>query len=665
MDKKERIEELINIIDELDYHYYTLDNPKLSDMEYDRLYKELEDLEAETGIIKDYSPTQRVGGYVLEKFEKHEHLQRLWSLDKSQSPEELREWDQRNKRLIGQYNQENQIKLPDLEYILEWKFDGLTINLTYENGYLKQGASRGNGVTGEAILHQIKTIRGIPFKIKHKGLIEIQGEGLMPISEFEKYNKKAEEPLKNPRNGVAGALRNLDTRVTASRKLKAFFYNIGYSESLNLESQEDILGFLRENKLPVYPYYEKFKDMEEIIEKIEEMDKERKNIDYLTDGLVIKINDLRTRQALGYTNKFPRWAIAYKFEAEEISTRLLEVIWNVGRTSKVTPSAILEAVEIGGVTVKRATLNNYDDIIRKNLRLNSRVLIRRSNDVIPEILGVLHTEEETLEIKKPDRCPYCNSELYQRGVHIFCPNKISCKPQLIARLKHFSSRDAMNIEGFSEKTLEKLIEELGIDEIAKIYDLSYDDLIKLDGFKEKKTKNILGAIERSKEVKLSAFIYALGIGNVGIKTAKDLSLYYKSLDKLKEASYDELLNIGEIGPIIARDIVEFFANERNIEGINSLLGHGVNISSDGANKGEGVQSIFKDKLLVITGSIEGIKRSEIKDFIESRGGRVSGSVSKNTDLVIIGENPGSKYDKARELGIETIDESILKELMRK
>lgn len=665
MDKKERIEQLINIIDELDYHYYTLDNPKLSDIEYDKLYKELEELEAETGIVKDYSPTQRVGGYILEKFEKHEHLQRLWSLDKSQSPNELREWDQRNKRLISQYNLENEEKLPDLEYILEWKFDGLTINLTYENGYLQQGTTRGNGLIGESILHQIRTIKGIPFKIKYKGLIEIQGEGLMPISQFEKYNKKAAEPLKNPRNAVAGALRNLDTRVTASRNLRAFFYNIGYSENLNLKRHEDILGVLRENKFPVYPYFEKFKDIEDIIEKIEILNEERKNIDYLTDGLVIKINDLKTRQVLAYTNKFPRWAIAYKFEAEEISTRLLEVIWNVGRTSKVTPSGILEPVEIGGVTVKRATLNNYDDIQRKKLRINSRVLIRRSNDVIPEILGVLDTEEETFEIEIPDRCPYCKSELYKRGVHIFCPNKISCKPQLIARLSHFASRDAMNIEGFSEKTVGKLIEELGIDEIAKIYDLKYADLIKLDGFKDKKTNNLLEAIEKSKEVKLSSFIYALGIGNVGIKTAKDLSIYYKSLIKLQGAKYEELLTIGEIGPIIARDIVEFFQSPRNIDGINLLLNHGVNIISDKDNKEENIDSVFKDKLVVITGTIEGIRRSEIKEFVEINGGRVSGSVSKNTDYVIIGENPGSKYNKARDLGIETIDETILKELMKK
>ena len=451
MDKEKRIQELIDIIDDLNYHYYTLDNPKASDKEYDLLYDELVRLELETGMVYPYSPTQRVGGHILDKFEKHTHLGRLWSLDKSQSFGELRNWDNRVRRLIEDYNRLNEDKLPDPVYILEYKFDGLTINLTYKNGELVQGATRGNGTVGEAILEQLRTIKPIPLKIEYQGTIEIQGEGLMPLSALEKYNETAIEPLKNARNAAAGALRNLDTKVTADRNLTAYFYNIGYIEGKTFNTHREALKFLKDNRLPVFPYAKSFNSIETLIEEIEKLKEERSKLDVLTDGLVIKIDDIRTREILGFTNRFPRWAIAYKFEAEETSTKLLGVQWNVGRTAKVTPTAILEPVEIGGVTVRRATLNNYDDIIRKGVRLNSKILIRRSNDVIPEILGTLETDEETYPIEKPTHCPACHSELYQDGVHIFCPNSLSCKPQLVARLVHFASRDAMNIEGFSEK----------------------------------------------------------------------------------------------------------------------------------------------------------------------------------------------------------------------
>ncbi len=661
MDKEKRIEELIKIIDDLNYHYYTMDAPKLSDKEYDELYDELLALEEETAIRKDYSPTRRVGGFILDKFEKHDHLGQLWSLDKSQSIEELKAWDIRVNRLIEDYNNNNEEKLPDPVYILEYKFDGLTINLTYNNGRLVQGATRGNGTTGEGILEQLKTIRSIPLGIDFKGLIEIQGEGLMPLSALEKYNKEAEEPLKNARNAAAGALRNLDTAVTASRNLTGYFYNIGYIEGKSFESHIETIEFLKENKLPVFPYLKAFHSMEEIIKEIEIIEEERHKLDILTDGLVIKINDIRTREVLGYTNRFPRWAIAYKFEAEETSTRLIGVEWNVGRSGKVTPSALLEPVEIGGVTVSRATLNNYDDIERKGVSLNSKVLIRRSNDVIPEILGTLPSDEETFEIPLPKTCPACGSEIIKDGVHIFCPNSLSCKPQLVKRLVHFASRDAMDIEGFNEKTAEKLLEEIDIRDLPEIYEIKYKDLIELEGFKEKKTNNLLSAIERSKEVSLASFIYALGINNVGIKTATDLAHGFKSLEAIREAKFEELIEVGDIGPIIAESILEFFHDEKILNAVDKLLEEGVRPYYEDLDIEE---SIFTDKRVVLTGSIEGLSRSDIKNKIEALGAKVTGSVSKNTDFVIVGESPGSKYDRAVELGIEIIDEERLKDILK-
>lgn len=657
MDKEKRIDELIEIINELNYYYYTLDNPKVSDREYDQLYDELVALEEETGIIRDYSPTQRVGGPILEGFEKHTHLGRLWSLDKCQTFEELENWDKRVRRLINEYNSNHGEKLPEPTYILEYKFDGLTINLTYRDGHLVQGATRGNGLEGEAILEQLKTIKSIPMTIPFKGTMEVQGEGVMPLSALEEYNKTAAEPLKNARNAAAGALRNLDTKITAERRLKAYFYNVGYIEGKTFSSHRKVLDFIKENRLPVFDYAKSFDDIRDLIEEINRLEFERQTLDVLTDGLVIKIDDIRTREVLGFTNRFPRWAMAYKFEAEETSTRLIGVEWNVGRTSKVTPTAILEPVEIGGVTVRRATLNNYDDVLRKGVKINSRVLIRRSNDVIPEILGTLEEDTETYEIEKPTHCPACHSELYQDGVHIFCPNSLSCKPQLVARLVHFASRDAMNIEGFSEKTAEKLLEELDIKDLPEIYEIQYEDLIRLEGFKDKKTRNLLNAIERSKKVSLASFIYALGIRNVGIKTATDLADHYKSLDSIKNASYEELLGVGDIGPIIAQDIVEFFHDEEILKAIDKLLAEGVTPIYESV---ETQESIFTDKTVVITGTIEGLSRKEIQEAVERMGGKVTGSVSKKTDFVIVGSNPGSKYNKAVELGIEIIDEERLK-----
>lgn len=657
-----RMKELIDIIDDLNYYYYTLDNPKVSDKEYDELYDELIVLEKETGIVLPYSPTQRVGGQPLDKFEKHTHLGQLWSLGKSQSIGELKNWDKRVRRLIEEYNNNHEDKLPPPTYVVEYKFDGLTINLTYKDGELVQGATRGNGVVGEAILPQIKTIKSIPFKIDFKGTMEVQGEGLMPLSALGKYNETHREPLKNARNAAAGALRNLDPKVTAERNLIAYFYNVGYIEGKEFETHLEMLDFLKENRFLINDYKKVFDNIDDIVDEIQEVDVERKNLDVLTDGLVIKINDIKTRQVLGYTLKFPRWAIAYKFEAEETTTKLIDVEWNVGRTGKVTPTAILEPVEIGGVTVKRATLNNWDDILRKKVELNSRVLIRRSNDVIPEIMGTMDTDEETIPIEKPEYCPACGSELVQNGVHMFCPNSLSCKPQLVSRMVHFASRDAMNIEGFNEKTIGKFFEELNLKDIPEIYELEYDDIIKLEGFKKKRTENLLNAIENSKKCTLDSFIYALGIPNVGKRTAQDLANKFKSLENIMNATYEELIKVPDIGDIIANSIIEFFHDPKIVEGVDKLLGEGVHPVYEEEDIQE--DTIFSEKTVVITGTLGNYTRNEMKGLVAKLGGKVTNSVSKNTDYVIVGDSPGSKYDKAIKLGVEIIDEKRLMEIIK-
>ena len=661
MDKKQELRNLVEELNKLDYHYYTLDEPLVSDGEYDQLYNKLITLEKELDLVYEDSPSKRVGGQILEGFERHYHITRLLSQDKAQSYDDLKDWIARCKRMIKSYEDTSGEKLADLEFIMEYKFDGLTINLTYEDGLLKTASTRGNGIYGENVTAQVETIRSVPFVIEEKSLLEIQGEALMPMSELKRYNKENELQLKNARNAAAGAIRNLDTSETAKRRLTAFFYSVP-TNSLDFKNEEDMLEFLKNQKFKVDLYHKKVSSIDEIIKELEKIEVERKKIDILTDGVVIKINDKKTQQVLGYTNKFPRWSIAYKFEAEEFTTKLLEVQWNVGRTGKVTPSAIVEPVDFSGVTVARATLNNYDDIERKKLRLGSTVFIRRSNDVIPEILGVVDENEEgTQKIEKPSHCPYCHSELIQGNVHIICPNSISCTPQLLARMEHYASRNAMDIEGLSEKTIGQLIDEYGIKEIYDIYDLSYDDLIKLDRFGPKKTRNLIDAIEASKEADLSHFIYAIGIPNVGERTARDLAEKFRIFDKLKNASVEDLTEVEDIGEITASNIFEFFHDEEITKSIDILLDKGIKLISpknmDDENKElDGLN-------IVVTGTIDGYNRNDIKDMLENNGANVRSSVSKNTDLVLAGDNPGSKKDKAISLAIKILEGNDLYEFL--
>lgn len=639
-----KLRNLIEQLNNLNYHYYTLDDPIVTDGEYDLLYDQLVKLEEETGIIYPDSPTQSVGDKILDKFEKHTHLQRLYSLQKAQSFGELQDWIDRVEKIHSQFNAGNDEKLPPLEYCVELKFDGLTLNLTYEDGFLQMASTRGTGIVGEEILDQVKTIKSIPLSIDYKGLMEVSGEGVMHLSTLKKYNETYDIKLKNARNAAAGALRNLNTAETKKRNLDAYIYNVGFMQPQILNSQQEVAQFLKNNRFKTHPYFEVVKNYGEIIEQIKIIEKMRKQIDVLTDGVVIKVDDFRTREILGFTNKFPRWAIAYKFEAEEFTTIVREVDWNVGRTGKVTPIAKLDPVDIDGVTVSRATLNNYDDIERKQVKLGSRVIIRRSNDVIPEILMALEDDSlETKIIEKPTHCPACNSELFYDKVHIYCPNSLECIPQMNARIDHFASRSAMNIDGLSSKTLDKMIETLNITRIDQIYDITKDDLLRLEGFKDKKAQKIIDAIESSKNPNLGAFIYALGIPNVGEKTSSDLADRFGSFENLRNAKHEQLLEVEDIGEITAQDIVNFFNEEHIIDGLDRLLSKGITFKKSQQTKGSNLDGIT----MVVTGTIEGYNRKEIEKELKLRGAKVSGSVSKNTDILLAGESAGSKLEKAR------------------
>ncbi|MCI1945609.1 NAD-dependent DNA ligase LigA [Clostridium luticellarii] len=651
-----RIDKIIKELNRYAYEYYVEDDPSISDKEYDMKYDELVKLEKETGLVFPYSPTQRVGDTVLSQFQKYVHKGRLWSLDKAQSINAVEEWHRKNEKIVNEYNLLHEDKLPKLRYVLTKKFDGLTINCTYdERGLLIKAATRGTGVVGEDITAQARTIKSLPLKIDNYSLVEIHGEAVMTKKAFEEYNKKAKIPLKNLRNGAAGALRNLNIKETARRNLSAFFYDIGYNEGRPFKTYVEMMSFIREMGLPQDSYLKVCSNMDEIKKELEYIHGIRKELQYDIDGVVIVVDDMRTREILGYTIKFPKWALAYKFEAEEITTELLDVEWNVGRSGRVTPTAILKPVELAGATVKRATLNNMDDIRRKGIKIGCRVFVRRSNDVIPEITSVVEDDKEkTREIEVPKQCPYCGSKLIKDGVHYFCENTLSCKPQMVKSIVHFGSREAMDIEGFSEKTAEQLFEKLNIKSIADLYRIRKEDLMTLDKFGEKKSHNLVNSIEKSKNCDLASFIYALGIPNVGKKTASDLCKKFNKLENIQKAELEELVSIQDIGETVAKGIIEFFKQDNIIKSIDELLKLGIKPYFEELN----IESNeFQGKTIVVTGTLKNYTRMSIKEKLESLGARVSGSVSKKTDYVIAGEAAGSKYDKALELGVKIIDEN--------
>ena len=651
----QRMRELIDKLNEASRRYYDQNESDISDDEWDAMYAELRGLEEKTGERMADSPTRRVGGAVMEGFEQHRHIARLWSMDKAQSVEEILAWAQRCEKQTNDAG-----GLPKNSYCVEYKLDGLTVNLTYDGGKLVQAATRGNGEIGEAILPQAMTIRTIPLTIPFTGRMEVQGEGIMRLSELKKYNETAAEPLKNARNAAAGALRNLDPQVTASRHLDAFFYQIGYIEGRSFETQQDMLAFMKENGLNISPFVRPAQTIEEALEAVHEIEQKRETLDFLIDGATIKITDMRTREVLGTTDKFPRWSIAFKFPAQETVTKLLKITWEVGRTGKLTPLAHLSPVDICGVTVKRATLNNYDDICRKRVRIGSEVWVRRSNDVIPEIMGVVwdgEGEAPETDIQPPTVCPACGGELVklrEDGVHLFCLNRTSCRPQAIARMAHFASRQGMDIETFSTRTAGLFYDELGVRSAADLYHLDRGKLVALKGFGEKKAEKLFAELEKSKDCELDAFLFAIGIPNIGKKTAYDLMAHFGTLEALMGASEQELVDVEDVGGIVAASITEYFSDEENRRFVNRLLEAGVRPQMH-AQQDAG--TLFEGMTFVLTGTLPTLSRAQAQEMIRKNGGKATGSVSKKTSIVLAGESAGSKLDKARELGVRIIDEA--------
>ncbi|MDR0850465.1 MAG: NAD-dependent DNA ligase LigA [Christensenellaceae bacterium] len=646
MSYEPRMKELITLVNEAIYNYYVLDNPTISDAEYDKLYDELVALEKETGIILKNSPTTRPAGTVSAEFKKVTHEFRLYSLDKCNSYEELKT-----------FMEDIQKEWDGAKFSLEYKFDGLRLILKYKNGKLTTAATRGNGTIGEDVTLQVKTIKSVPNEIDFKGELTVCGEGMITLKNFEKYNETAEEPLKNPRNAAAGAIRNLDPMVTKQRNLDVFCYDILKAEGISFGTQKQMHEFLKKQKFLTGEMFFVSNSSEEIINKIEKTDKTKDKFDIMIDGMVIKLDDLRIREEVGYTSRFPKWAIAYKFEAVEITSVLEDVIWQVGRTGKITPIGKLSPVELAGATVTRATLNNYQEILRKKVKLGSSVFVRRSNEVIPEVLGLAQDYESSKPIEKIERCPCCGSQLVQVGPNLFCKNP-ECKEQIIGKLTHWCRRNCMNIEGISDKICEVLYEKCRMRSPADLYTLKADDLKGLEGFGDKRIENILFSIEKSRKVTLNRFLDALGINGVGEKTAKDLARNFKTFDNLMQAKFEDLIIIPDIGEIVANNILAFFKDKTNMQLVQKLLQYiELEAAAEGGDK-------LKGKRFVLTGTLSTYDRKQAEKLIEMNGGMVSGSVSKNTDFVLAGYSPGSKLEKAKELGVAVIYEEEFLKMIR-
>jgi len=649
----------VDLLNQYAYEYYVCDNPTVSDFEYDKLYDALVALELTLGVILPDSPTRKVGGEPSEKFIRHTHKSRLYSLDKCNHFDELRVWCEKINQLAGE----------EVEFSLEYKLDGLNLCLTYNKGLLQSAATRGNGAVGEVVTPQVSTIRSVPLKIEYPGFVEVQGEGFMRLSAFERYNQTAQEPLKNPRNGASGAIRNLDSKITRQRNLDAVFYHVNYIDGdvgkQHVSSQSDTITFLKNNRFRTEKIFTST-CIQKIIDTIKAVSKS--DLDFEIDGMVVKVNDFALRERLGYTDKFPKWAIAYKFEAQETTTQLLDVVWQLGRTGKLTPVAVLEPVELAGVTVARATLNNFEDIMRKKVAIGVRVFIRRSNDVIPEILGVADdlgassvdykgAVQGVLKITQPTHCPSCGFALAEIGAHLFCLNKKECAPQIQARIVHFCTKDCMDIEGVSDKTIGQLYDVLGVRQFSDLYKIKQDDLMQLEGFKNKKASKFLLAIEKSKKAHLSNFLNALGVPNIGKKAAKDLARTFKSLEALRCAPTERLVQISEVGVVMAESLQNYFLEYANELDSLTMLGI-VPVFEE-----KEVQNhYFSGKKVVLTGTISLPRRQAIQ-LLEGCGAIVMASVTKDVDVVIAGESAGSKLTKALSLNkIILTNEEFVKHL---
>lgn len=663
MDKREaeqRIQELRDLLNEYNYQYYVLDSPTVPDSEYDRLMQELMKLEEQfPELITPNSPTQRVGGEPLDAFEKVEHAVPMLSLSNAFNEQDLRDFDRRVRERIGS----------NVAYVCELKIDGLAVALTYENGEFVQGATRGDGAIGEDITNNLKTIRSIPLTLKKRVNLEVRGEVFMPKRSFLQLNEMREkqgEPLfANPRNAAAGSLRQLDPKIAASRNLDIFVYGIGVMEGIEVDSHSEGLEVLRTLGFKVNPEWKRCNSIDEVIQFLEGWFEKRPTLPYEIDGIVIKVDSLYQQEQLGATAKSPRWAIAYKFPAEEVATKLIDIELSVGRTGVVTPTAILEPVTVAGTTVRRASLHNEDLIKEKDIRIGDTVIVHKAGDIIPEVTQVIFDRRtgEEKPFHMPAHCPACGSDLVRLDdeVALRCLNP-KCPAQIVEGIIHFASRDAMNIEGLGEKVVKHLYDEGLIKDVADLYKLKKEELVQLERMGEKSSDNLLRAIERSKENSLERLLFGLGIRFVGAKAAKTLAETCLTLDNLMAKTREELQQIDEIGEKMADSIVRYFEKEEVQELIAELRELGVNMAYKGVkrDKSEHIDSIFAGKTVVLTGKLASFTRSEAKAEIEARGGKVTGSVSKNTDIVIAGEDAGSKLEKAQQLGVKIMDEEEFK-----
>lgn len=645
---EKRIDELIKIINEADYRYHTLDNPTITDQEYDKYLRELFDLEEEhPELVRPDSPTQHAGGEVIDEFKKVEHQIPMMSLSDVFSESEVIAFDERIQK-------EN----IHPKYMCELKIDGLSVSLLYKKGILVQAATRGDGVIGENITHNVKTIKSVPLKLKEEVDIEVRGEIFMSKKTLEAINikrSKNKQPLlQNCRNAAAGSIRQLDSKIAKERNLDVFIYHLPNPLDYGIHNHHEAILYMKKLGFKVNPNNQLVNNIEEVLHFIDEKTKERDTLSYDIDGIVIKVNSIEDQQKLGFTAKYPKWATAYKFPALEVLTRLTDITFTVGRTGQITPNAVLEPVIIAGSTVKRATLHNEDYVLSKDLKIGDIVSIRKAGDVIPEVVEVKKErrtgkEQEFVMIKE---CPMCGEEITKKEgqVDYFCMN-LECPARKIESLIHFASRDAMNIDGLGERIMEDFFNFGFIQKISDIYHLDQHkkELVTLEGYGDKSVTNLLNSIENSKKNSLEKLIFGLGIAHVGAKTSKIIAQNFKSLDHLMKASIEELISIYDIGDIIAKSIVEYFSKEDNLEEIQKLKEIGLNMNYIG--KDITINSEFQDKSFVLTGSLENYSRDEAKEIIEQFGGKITGSVSKKTSVVIVGKDPGSKYDKAKELGV--------------
>lgn len=638
----DRMNELIELINKANYEYYALDRPTITDQEYDRYMQELIKIEEKhPDWIRDDSPTRRVGGEVIEEFKKIVHEKPMLSLSNVFNEEEIRLFDNRIKKEV----------IPN--YVCELKIDGLSVSLLYKNGKLVRGATRGDGIAGEDITHNVKTIKTIPLVLPKPIDIEVRGEIYMSKKSFNKLNEirkaNGEELLANPRNAAAGSVRQLDSKIAASRNLACFIYHLPNPEEFGIKTHYESLQFMKDLGFDINPNIELLKDIDEVLKYIAKWTEKRNDLPYEIDGIVIKTNDFSQQAKLGFTSKYPKWATAYKFPALEVLTKLKDIKFTVGRTGQVTPNAVLEPVRLMGSVISRATLHNEDYVLTKHIKIGDIVAIRKAGDVIPEVVSVKKDRRtgDEQDFKMITECPICGSKLVKKDTSYYCVND-DCDKKKIENLIHFVSRDAMYIDGFGDRIIEDFYNMGYLNNIIDFYELyKYkEELMELEGFGSKSINNLLDSIENSKQNSLERLLFGLGIRYVGNKTAKILAKYYGNIDNLMQASYEELLDIKDIGEVIARSVVDYFANNKQL--IFSLKEHGINMSYLGKIT---VNDNFNKKTFVLTGTLSNITRNEAKEKIEELGGNVSGSVSKKTDVVIVGENPGSKYDDALKLGI--------------